>query len=146
MADAKSDFLENGILKLIFNASSIAGIADNDQTTPLTSLSVQLHTASPGDTGSMVTSEATYTGYARVGVERTSSGWTVSGSTANPTAAISFPQCSGGTDTITHFSIGNSTVAASTGVIYYYGTVTPNIVVSNGVTPQLTTATAISEL
>lgn len=146
MADAKSDFLENGILGLIFNATSIAGIADNDQTSPLTSLSVQLHTASPTDAGSMVTNEATYTGYARVGVERTSSGWTVSGSTCNPTAAISFPQCAGGTDTITYFSIGNSTVAASTGVIYYYGTVTPNIVVSNGVTPQLTTATAISEL
>ncbi len=146
MADAKGDVLEAGMIGLIFNATSIAGIATNATTGALTSLSVQLHTASPTDTGDLTSSEATYTGYLRVGVERTSSGWTVSGTSAHPTATISFPQASGGTNTITHFSIGNTTVAASTGVMYYYGTVTPNISVSNGVTPRLTTNTAISEL
>lgn len=146
MADAKSDVLENEILAMIFNAASMAGLADNDATSPFTSLSVQLHTASPTDTGDMTSNEATYTSYARVGVERTSSGWTVTGSTVNPTATITFPQATGGSNTITHFSIGNSTVAASTGKIYYYGTVSPNITVTNGVTPRLTTATAISEL
>ena len=94
----------------------------------------------------MITNEATYTNYARMGVERTSSGWTVSGTSAKLAATVTFPQCGGGSETITHFSVGNSTVAASTGVIYYYGTVTPNILVTNGVTPRLTTNTAISEL
>ncbi len=146
MADAKGDVLEAAMLGLIFQATSIVGIADNDASSPLTSLSVQLHTASPTDTGDCTSQEATYTGYARVGVARTTAGWILTGTTINPGATISFPQCSGGSNTITHFSIGNTTVAASTGIMYYYGTVTPNISVSNGVTPRLTTATAISEL
>jgi hypothetical protein len=79
-------------------------------------------------------------------VERTSSGWTVSGTSAKLAATITFPQCGGGSNLITHFSIGGSTVAASTGPCYYYGTVTPNITVTNGVTPRLTTNTAVSEL
>lgn len=149
MADNASNILEFNILSLIFNATSFAGLWDNDQSSPLTSLSVQLHTASPTDTGDLTASEATYTGYARVGVERTSSGWTVAGSSSVtgsvvPTTPITFPQCSAGSNTITHFSIGNSTVAASTGIMYVYGTVTPNISVSAGVTPRLTTATAIT--
>ena len=149
MADNATNIFETNLLSLIFLASSIAGLADNDQSSPLTSLSIQLHTASPTDTGDLTASEATYTGYARVGVERTSSGWTVAGSSAvtasiAPSTNITFPQCTAGSNTITHFSIGNSTVAASTGVMYIYGTVTPNISVSAGVTPRLTTATAIT--
>lgn len=147
MADAKGNNLENAIVSMIFNATSIAGLCDPDATSPLTALSVQLHTASPGEAGDLTTSEAAYTGYARVGVERTSSGWTVTANSVSPAATITFPQCSGAsTALITHFSVGNSTVAASTGVLYYYGTVSANISVSNGVTPRLTTATAITEL
>jgi hypothetical protein len=62
-----------------------------------------------------------------------------------PSTNITFPQCTSGTNTITHFSIALSTVAASTSTMLYYGTVTPNISVSAGVTPRLTTATAITE-
>ena len=145
MSDAKGNAFETGLVSAIFNATSIAGLLETVTTAPLTSLSVQLHTASPTDTGDMTSNEATYTGYARVGVERTSSGWTITANSVSPTTDIVFPQCSAGTDTVTHFSVGNSTVAASTGVMYYYGTVTPNISVSAGVTPRLTTATAITE-
>ena len=145
MTDAKGNAFETALVGLIFNASSIAGLADNDATSPITSLSVQLHTATPTDTGDMTSNEATYGAYARVGVERTSSGWTVAANSVSPSTDIVFPQCTSGTNTITHFSVGNSTVAASTGVVYYYGTVTPNISVSAGVTPRLTTATAITE-
>ena len=150
MADNASNALEFNLLSLIFNATSYAGLWDNDQSSPLASLSVQLHTASPTETGDLTANEATYTGYARVGVERTSSGWTVAGSTAvtgsvKPTTTITFPAATAGTtNLITHFSIGNSTVAASTGIMYVYGTVTPNISVNEGVTPRLTTATAIT--
>lgn len=150
MADNATNVLEFNVLSLIFNATSYAGLWMNDDSSALTHLSVQLHTASPGETGNDLTaSEATYTGYERVGVERTSSGWTVAGSTAvtgtvRPTTNITFPICSAGTNTITHFSIGNSTVAGTTGAMYIYGTVTPNISVSAGVTPRLTTATEIA--
>ena len=149
MADNATNIFEYQILSMIFNATSVPGLADNDQSSPLTSLSVQLHTADPTDTGDLTSNEATYTGYARVGVERTSSGWTVAGSSGvtasvRPATNITFPQCSGGSNTITHFSIGNSTVAGSTGTMFIYGTVTPNISVSAGVTPRLTTATEIT--
>jgi hypothetical protein len=144
MADAKGNAFEAAMIGLIFNGTSIAGLAQNSNA-PIANLSLQLHTASPNE-GDLTSNEATYTGYARVATERTSTGWTVSGSTAKLTATVAFPVCGGGTNTITHFSIGNSTVAASTGVLYYYGTVTPNISVSNGVTPRLTTDTAVSEL
>jgi hypothetical protein len=145
MTDAKSNTFETGLLNLIFNATSIATIAQDSSGGGTANLYVALHTASPTDAASsgMGTSEATYTSYTRVAVERSSSGWTVSGSSVHPSTNITFPQATGGSDTITHFSVGLST--NSTADVLYYGTVTPNISVSNGVTPRLTTATAITE-
>src|ERR1041384_364510 len=115
MADAKGNIFESNILSMIFNATSITGLCDADASSPLTALSVQLHTASPGEGGDLTTSEAGYSGYARVGVERTSSGWTVTSPSSgtsgsvSPTTTIVFPQCNGATTAlITHFSIGNT--------------------------------------
>ncbi len=138
---SKSNATETDILALIFNATAIADIAENDTTSPATTITVALHTADPGEAGTMLTNEATYTGYARVTVARTSGGWTVSGNTVNPVANIDFPACTAGSNTITHFSVGSGV----SDDMMYYGTVTPNISVSNGVTPRLTTATAITE-
>lgn len=150
MTDAKSNTLEHQLLRLIFHATSVATLFQKTTASALTSLSVQLHTASPTDTGDMVASEATYGAYARVGVERSSTGWTITGTSAatatvSPATNITFPQATSGTNTITHFSIGTNVSAGSTGQILYYGTVTPNISVSAGVTPRLTTLTAITE-
>lgn len=148
----KSDTFESDLLRLIFNATAIANIADNAAVTPVTSLWVSLHTADPqaGTTegSSQTTSEANYTSYARVSVARTTGGWTVStdanGVTGvSPAAAITFPQATGGTNTITHFAVG--TAQTGTGRILYAGAVSPSITVSNGVQPQLTTATRITE-
>ena len=133
---------ENDLIKLIFNAAAIASIADNAAISPLTNLFVALHTADPGEAGDQSTSEATYTGYARVAVARTSGGWTITGNSASPVTNIDFPAGTGGTGTITHFSIG--TASSGTGKILFSGTVTPNIATGNGVTPRLTTATAIT--
>lgn len=141
--DAKGNTFENDLLKLIFNATAIANIADNAAASPLTNLFVALHTADPGEAGDQTTSEATYTSYARVTVARTSGGWTVTANSVSPAATISFPAATGGTNTITHCSVGVATSGASK--ILYYGTVTPNISVSSGVTPSLTTATAFTE-
>lgn len=143
---SKGDVFESDLLKLIFNATAIANIADNAASSPLTNLYVSLHTADPGETGTQTTNEATYTSYARVAVARTSGGFTVSG-TAPSQAALAancdFPACTGGTNTITHFGVG--TVISAAGKLLYSGTVTPNIAVSNGVTPRLTTASTITE-
>lgn len=130
-------------MKLVFNATAIANIADNASASPLTNLFVAAHTADPGEAGDQTTSEATYTSYARATVARTTGGWTVTANSVSPVAAISWPACTGGTNTITHFSVGVATSGASK--ILYSGTVTPNISVSTGVTPQLTTASTVTE-
>lgn len=140
---SKGDTFENDFLKLTFQATAIANIADNAATSPLTNLQVSLHTADPGDTGNQTTSEATYTSYARVAVARSAGGWTVTANSVSPAANIDFPACTGGTNTITHFGVG--TASSGTGKLLYKGTVTPNISVTTGVTPRLTTATAITE-
>lgn len=140
---SKSDTFENDLLKLIFNATPIANIGDNAATGPLTNLYVALHTADPGEAGVQTTSEAAYTSYARQAVARTSGGFTITANSVSPAADIDFPAATGGAETITHFSIG---VAASGATkILYSGTVTPNISVTTGVIPRLTTASAITE-
>lgn len=145
MADAKGNTFENDILKLIFNATAIANMADNAASSPFTNLYVSLHTASPGEAGDQTTNEIAYTGYARIAVARTSGGWTVTANSVSPVAAITFGAMSGGAGgTVTHFAVG--TAVSGSGKLLYYGTVTPNIVVASGVTPELTTATAITEL
>ena len=141
----KGATFSNDLLKLIFNATAIANIADNAASSPLASLYAALHTADPGAGGSQTTSEIAYTSYARVAVARTTGGWSAATAGAtSPVANIDFPTGTGGSGTATHFSIGTASTGA--GKILYSGTVTPNIVTGNGVTPRLTTATTISEV
>lgn len=137
-----SNSTENSLLLLIFNATTWANVAINATSSPITDIAVALHTADPGEGGSMSTNEAAYTDYARVDVERTSSGWTVTNNSVSPVANIDFPTGSGGSGTVTHFSVGKPGGGAA--IIFFSGTVTPNIVTGNGVTPRLTTATAIT--
>ena len=129
-------------LKLILNATAIANIADNAASAPLTNIYVSLHTSTPGTAGSQTTNEAAYTSYARVAVARTSGGWTISTNTAVPAATITFPAATGGSETETFMGIGSA--SSGTGVLYWYGAISPTIVVSSGVTPSLTTATTIT--
>jgi len=140
---SKGNTFENDWLLLIFNATGIANIADNAGTSPLTNLHVSLHTADPGEAGNQETSECTYTSYARVAVARSGSGWTVTGNSVSPATAIEFPEATGGSETATHFAIG--TAATGTGKILYKGALSPAVVIASGVTPSLTTATAITE-
>ena len=140
---AKGTTFDTNFLKLIFNATNMANLADNTATSPLTNLFVSLHTAVPGPSGTQTTSEATYSSYARVSVARTTAGWSVNGSTVSPVSVISFPAATGGSETETYFAVG--TASTGTGSILYYGPISPTIVMSSGVTPQLTTATNITE-
>ena len=141
---SKGNTFENDLLGLIYRAVAIANIADNAATSPLTNIQIALHTADPGEAGDQTTSEAAYTSYARVAVARTTGGWTApSGGSISPAANIDFPVGSGGTGTATHFSTGVAASAASK--ILHSGTVTPNIVMGNGIQPRLTTATTITE-
>jgi hypothetical protein len=140
---SKSNVYENDLLKLIFNATAIGNIADNAATSPLTNLYVSLHTADPGEDGDQSTNEIAYTSYARVAVARTSGGWTVTANSVSPAAAINFPAGTGGTGTATHFGVG--TDASGTGKLLYSGTITPSIICGNGITPQISVASTITE-
>jgi len=143
MAAKQTSGYANNLLKLIFNGTAFANVADNAGSSPITNLSVALHTASPGATGSLTTSEATYTSYARVNVTRTSGGWTVTGNSVSPAATIVFPASTGGSETITNWSVG----IPSTNTLLYYGSVSPSIVISgSGITPELVTTSAITEV
>ena len=133
---------ENDLLKLIFNATAIANIADNAASSPLTNLYISLHTSDPGEAGDQTTNEATYTSYARVAVARTTGGWTVTNNSVSPVASITFPACTGGTNTITHFAVG--TASSGTGKLLISGTISPSLSVTTPNQPILTTSTALT--
>lgn len=131
---SKANLFETDFLKLIFQAVTIDGLAENDTTSPLTDLYVSLHTSDPGEAGNQTTNEANYTSYARVAVSRDTDGWTVTDNEASNAAAINFPQCSGGSNTITHVGIG--TASGGAGKLLYSGALTASLAVSNGISPS----------
>lgn len=131
---SKSNALETAILALIYNATAITDLAENDPTSPATNIYVALHTGDPGDGGTQATSEAAYTSYARVPVVRTSSGWTVSGNLATNAADVDWPACTGGTSTVTHWSTGLGASGATP--ILHSGALTASLIVNPGITPS----------
>jgi hypothetical protein len=137
-----SNTTETAILRLIFQAVAWANYADNAATSPETNIVNALHTADPADAGTLSTSEVAYTSYARVNVARTSGGWAEASGTVTPVANIDFPAGTGGSGTVTHWSTGKSGGGAAAAL--WQGTVTPNIVTGNGITPRLTTASTIT--
>jgi len=139
----KSNYLDNAFLTLLFNGTSIPNLADGPGTAPLTSLFVALHTANPGPAATQDANEAAYPGYARVPVARSGGGWVVGAELVNPSASIVFPAATGGAETETYWSIGVAIAGATE--ILYYGTITPSIAVALGVTPELSTASVVTE-
>lgn len=137
-----SNTTETALLALTFNATAWANYADNAASTPQTNIAVALHTADPGEAGTMATSEAAYTSYARASVARSTGGWTVTAGVVNPVATIGLPAATGGSESESFFSTGKT--GGGSAAILWSGSVSPAIAVASGVTPQLSTATAIS--
>ena len=134
MALGKGNTYAADILALVLNATPIANIADDASSDPLTSLYVGLHTASP-EAGNQTTNECNYTGYARVAVSRDNGTpkWTLVGAAASNSEAIEFAECTEGSNTVTHFSVG--TAASGAGKVLYCGQLTAPLAVSAGITP-----------
>ena len=132
---SKGNTFENDLLKLIFNATAIANLADNASASPLTNLYVSLHTGNPGEAGDQTTNETSYTNYARVAVARTTGGWTAStaGATEN-VAAVTFAECGVTGATLTHFAVGSD--SSGSGKVFYYGPLDSSLAVSDGITPE----------
>lgn len=114
-----TDILNNIFLKTPFPWAADANIT------------AALHTANPGIGGSQSTSEANYTGYARVNIVRTASGWTVSGATAKNAAQVAFAEAQVGSpaNTIIYLSLG-----INSGQIAYIGSV-PSRTINEGIQP-----------
>jgi len=137
MAGSKVDAFETDILELIFVNTDLTDIGDAgglQGSSTAGNFYIALFTADPTDTGS-VADEATYTGYARKGVARSGAGWTVASGQAENAAAITFDQCTGGSNTITHFGICKGDTE-STADLIYHGSLDSSLAVSNGITPE----------
>lgn len=141
-----SNAAENATALLFFNNTDFANIGDATGlrgSSSAGSFYVALYTATPDETGTATTNETAYTGYARVAVARSGSGWTVTNNSVSPAANIDFGECTaspGGA--ITHFGIVTSSSGA--GTLIAYGTVTPNITMSTGVIPRIKTTSTIT--
>jgi hypothetical protein len=114
---------EADLLDLIFLNVDFAHIGNTGGlrgSTAAGSFYISLHTADPGESGNQNTNEASYTGYARVAVARSGSGFTLTTSTIS--------------NTLTHFGIG--TDLAGSGNLIFKGALTSSLSVSNGIQPQ----------
>lgn len=140
---SKSNTFENDLVKLIFNGTPIPNIADNAGSGPLAVLYLGLHTADPGEAGDQETSECAYTSYDRVAVDRDNTGFTISNNEAALAADQDFPECTGGSEEATHFTVG--TAASGAGKMLYRGALSPSIVISAGVIPRLKAGTKCTE-
>lgn len=137
---SKGNTTENDLLLLIFQ-KTLPSYLGTLSTTGNTDLYLSLHTGDPGEAGSQTTSEATYTSYARVAVVRTSSGWTVAGNQVSNTALVQFPQCSGGSNVLTHFAVG--TLSSGAGQVLYKGALSSSLTVTNLIQPQFPAGTLV---
>jgi hypothetical protein len=144
---SKSDSLESDFLKLLFQNVAVALVGDANGLQPSAtagSLYVGLHTSDPGEAGTQTTNEANYTGYARVAVARSSGGWTVSGTAPTQVvnaAQINFPQCTSGSSTVTHFSVG--TASSGTGKLLYSGALAASLAITPAITPEIAAGAAV---
>ena len=124
-----SNTTENDLALYIFDstAPSWAGNAD---------FYIRLHSADPGEAGTAVTNEISYTGYDGVAVSRTT-GFSVVGNTASNAALIQFGICTAGSATATYFSV--CTTQNGAGQIIVSGALTSSLAISNGIQPQFNT-------
>ena len=145
----KTTVFANDFLKLIFNKTTIANLADADAVaSPLGSLFLSLHTADPGVGGNQTTNELAYTGYARKDVVRSASGWTVSNgppASVSPANVVNFPEKTGGAGGTATF-VGIGTSVNGTGKLLWSGQLSPAIVVTaDGTVPSIKTSSTITE-
>ena len=136
----KSTTTCNNLLKLLFNATAWATVADNAAATPLTNLYLSLHTADPGIGNAQTTNEVAYTNYVRIPIARTSGGWTVATNTATNTALAQFAQCGVTGASATHLAIG--TAVSGAGNVLYAGALSATLTIANLIQPQFNAGAA----
>lgn len=121
-----SNTTENDLALYIFDSTAPSWASNSD-------FYIRLHSADPGEAGTAITSEISYTGYDGVAVSRTT-GFSISGNTASNAALVQFPLCSGGSATASYFSV--STTQNGAGQIIVSGALSASLSISNGIQPQ----------
>ena len=124
---SKGNTFENDVMLKVFHDIDFSWDAN-------TSLFISLHTSDPGEAGTQTTNECAYGSYARQAIARDATGFDVSGNQASNDDLIQFPQCTSGSETITHFAVGTAT--SGTGQILYKGALSSSLAVSTGIQPQ----------
>lgn len=131
-----SNASETNLLNLLFNNVDWANVGDAaglQNSATAGSFYVALHSADPGEAGNQSTNEVAYTGYGRVAVARSVAGFTVAGGQVSNAATVQFGECTAGTATATHFSVGLA--ASGAGDILYSGSLSASRSISAGITP-----------
>jgi len=137
----KSTTTCNNLLKLLFNATAWANMADNAAASPLTNLYLSLHSADPGIGNSQTTNEVAYTNYVRIAILRTSGGWTVATNTATNTALAQFAQCGVTGATAQYVAVG--TASSGAGNVLYAGALSATLTIANLIQPQFNVAALV---
>lgn len=94
---------------------------------------IALYTSDPGEAGTAPTNESAYGSYARVAVTAATGFTAASGGSSSNTGLIQFPECSSGSETITHCAI--VTTSSGAGQILYSGALTASRAISTGIQP-----------
>lgn len=138
---SKGTSFENELLLLLFNNSDMLLIGDAGGITGsggAGSFWIRLYTDAVTTDDDTLGTEAAYTGYSTGGqaVARTAGGWTIAADNASNTAAITFDPCTGGSETIKFFAIFRSAAIHTEADRLYWGQLTSDLAVSNGITPE----------
>lgn len=125
-----SNTTENAALKMILQGTDPSWRAGATQY-------LALFTSDPGETASLA-GEATYTGYSRVALTK-SSAWTDGGSSFTNAALIQFGACTAGTSALTHFAVVDTSSGAV--ALCFSGALSATLNVSAGIQPQFAAGT-----
>lgn len=122
---SKSNTTENDVLKANLKGTDPAWRSNANRW-------IALYTSDPGEAGTAVTNETTYTNYARVIVAIAD--WTDGGSTFTNATLLQFLACGVTGATITHVAV--VTTASGAGQILYSGALNAPLTVSSLIQPQ----------
>ncbi len=124
---SKANLTENDVLDMVLRAVDPAWRSGANRF-------IALYTADPGEAGTATTNEATYGSYARVSVTASTGFTAASGGSSSNTGLIQFPECTSGSNTITH--VGIVTTTSGAGQLLYKGALTASRAISTGIQPQ----------
>jgi hypothetical protein len=131
----KTNTHESDLLLAVFNKIYPTAFGGTWTADTVGSLRLSLHTADPGPTGTQLTSECAYGSYARLLVAPLAANFPVTSGVAENLNALSFPNCSSGTETATHLAVGKDTTGA--GKVWYRAELQASLAISAGVTPTI---------